>query len=116
VKNCINYSFIMAQTTSIELETSQPPTPGNGDSDSPMRPSAHAQEFSLKRVDGGKDAWLFLAACFVIEALTWGFPFSFGVFQDYYSTHEPFAGSTKIAIIGTCAMVRGMLTYLMNPS
>ncbi|KAH6884797.1 major facilitator superfamily domain-containing protein [Thelonectria olida] len=94
----------MAQTTSIELETSQPATPGNGDSDSPLRSAVHAQEFSLKRVDGGKDAWLFLAACFVIEALTWGFPFSFGVFQDYYSTHEPFAGSTKIAIIGTCSM------------
>jgi hypothetical protein len=34
-----------------------------------------------------------------------GFPFSFGVFQDYYSTHEPFAGSGHIPIIGTCAMV-----------
>ncbi|KAF7557281.1 hypothetical protein G7Z17_g778 [Cylindrodendrum hubeiense] len=61
-------------------------------------------EFSLPRVDGGKDAWLFLAACFTIEALTWGFPFAFGVFQDYYSTHEPFSGSSQIAVIGTCAM------------
>lgn len=26
----------------------------------------------LPRVDGGKDAWLFLAGCFLIEALTWG--------------------------------------------
>jgi hypothetical protein len=34
----------------------------------------HAQntEFSLPQVDGGKDAWLFLAACFVVEALVWG--------------------------------------------
>ncbi|EFY94170.1 MFS transporter [Metarhizium robertsii] len=62
------------------------------------------QEFSLPPVDGGKDAWFFLAACFFVEALTWGFPFSFGVFQDYYSTHEPFAGSEQIPIIGTCAM------------
>jgi hypothetical protein len=30
------------------------------------------QEFSLPPVDGGKDAWLFLAACFVVEALVWG--------------------------------------------
>lgn len=29
-------------------------------------------EFSLPPVDTGRDAWLFLAACFVIEALVWG--------------------------------------------
>ncbi|KAK5997754.1 MFS-type transporter pytF-like protein [Cladobotryum mycophilum] len=61
-------------------------------------------EFSLPPVDTGKDAWLFLAAAFVMEALVWGFPFAFGIFQDYYRTHEPFAGSSQIAIIGTCAM------------
>jgi len=27
---------------------------------------------ALPPVDGGKDAWLFLAACFVVEALIWG--------------------------------------------
>ena len=30
------------------------------------------QEFSLPRADGGKDAWLFLAGCFTLEALIWG--------------------------------------------
>ncbi|KAL7799903.1 major facilitator superfamily domain-containing protein [Trichoderma ceciliae] len=59
---------------------------------------------SLPPVDTGKDAWLFLAACFVMEAMVWGFPFAFGIFQDYYRTHEPFAGSSNTAIIGTCAM------------
>lgn len=34
-----------------------------------------------------------------------GYAFAFGIFQDYYSTHEPFKGSENIAIIGTCAMV-----------
>lgn len=29
-------------------------------------------EFSLSPADGGKDAWLFLAAAFFIEALIWG--------------------------------------------
>lgn len=29
-------------------------------------------EFSLPPVDRGKDAWLFLAASFVVEALVWG--------------------------------------------
>lgn len=29
-------------------------------------------EFSLPQADGGKDAWLFLTAGFMIEALVWG--------------------------------------------
>ncbi|KAL7623220.1 hypothetical protein AAE478_006901 [Parahypoxylon ruwenzoriense] len=76
------------------------------------QPEEGRQEFSLPPVDGGKDAWLFLAACFAIEALVWGFPFAFGVFQDYYSTHEPFSKSPNIAVIGTCAM--GVM-YLTSP-
>ncbi|KAL9583778.1 MAG: hypothetical protein Q9212_002516 [Teloschistes hypoglaucus] len=60
------------------------------------------REFSLPEADGGRDAWLFLAGCFMVEALIWGFPFSFGVFQDYYLSHEPFASKPSgIAIIGT---------------
>ncbi|SPO02804.1 related to monocarboxylate transporter 2 [Cephalotrichum gorgonifer] len=59
---------------------------------------------ALPPTDGGKDAWLFLAACFMIEGLVWGFPFAFGVFQSYYASHEPFAGSRNIPVIGTCAM------------
>ncbi|KAI9741507.1 MAG: hypothetical protein M1818_004313 [Claussenomyces sp. TS43310] len=66
------------------------------------QPSHH--EFSLPQADGGKDAWLFLAAGFVVEALVWGFPFSFGVFQEYYSTHEPFSNEPSgIATVGTTA-------------
>ena len=34
-----------------------------------------------------------------------GFTFSYGIFQDYYSTHEPFKSSGDIAVVGTCAMV-----------
>lgn len=30
------------------------------------------EQASLPRADGGKDAWLFLAGCFTIEALVWG--------------------------------------------
>ncbi|KXH37214.1 major facilitator superfamily transporter [Colletotrichum nymphaeae SA-01] len=72
-----------------------------------------SQEFSsLPPVDGGKQAWLFLAACFAVEMLVWGFPFAFGVFQNYYSTNPPFAGQPNIAVIGTCAM--GIM-YLGGP-
>ncbi len=34
--------------------------------------SSSLDESTLPPVDGGKDAWLFLAACFVVEALVWG--------------------------------------------
>ncbi len=37
---------------------------------------------------------------------TTGFPFSFGVFQEYYQTHEPFSNDKSgISTIGTTAMV-----------
>lgn len=41
---------------------------GNDPIDTPEGQTAH-HEFSLPQADGGKDAWLFLAAGFVIEAL-----------------------------------------------
>ncbi|KAF5230028.1 hypothetical protein FANTH_14009 [Fusarium anthophilum] len=69
-------------------------------------------EFSLPRENGGKDAWIFLAACFIMEALVWGVPFSFGVFQDYYQVHEPFSGASGIQVIGTCCL--GVM-YLSTP-
>ena len=59
---------------------------------------------SLPSIDSGREAWLFLASCVMLEALCWGFPSIFGVFQDYYTSHEPFAGSNSIPIIGTCAL------------
>lgn len=38
----------------------------------PDSTSGERHEFSLPPVDRGKDAWLFLAACFIVEALVWG--------------------------------------------
>ncbi|KAI0010457.1 major facilitator superfamily domain-containing protein [Xylariaceae sp. FL0662B] len=66
--------------------------------------SVSGQDFSLPPVDTGKDAWLFLAACWTVEALVWGFGFSFGIFQDYYSNHEQFLGAGNIAVIGTSTL------------
>lgn len=39
---------------------------------SPSYEDNHHHNQELPPVDGGKDAWLFLAACFLIEALIWG--------------------------------------------
>ncbi|KAL7926456.1 major facilitator superfamily domain-containing protein [Trichoderma austrokoningii] len=65
--------------------------------------SESGQDELIPAADTSRDAWLFLAACFMMEAMVWGFPFAFGIFQDYYRTHKPFEGSSKTAIIGTCA-------------
>ena len=34
--------------------------------------SSNSTEGNVPRADGGRDAWLFLAGCFVFEALIWG--------------------------------------------
>ena len=34
-----------------------------------------------------------------------GLPYSYGVFQKYYSDHEPFSSQTGIAAIGTSGLV-----------
>lgn len=64
------------------------------------------EEQELPPMDRGMDAWLFLAACFAMEALVWGFAFSYGIFQAYYTATPEFANSGDIALVGTCAMVR----------
>ncbi|OAA61591.1 Major facilitator superfamily domain, general substrate transporter [Akanthomyces lecanii RCEF 1005] len=92
--------------------------PGSGDStidnafNNNPEPRLTRTEFSLPPVDSGKDAWLFLAACWVVEAVTFGFGMSFGVFQNYYSHTKPFAGSGNIAAIGTTTV--GVL-YIATP-
>ncbi|KAL2129627.1 hypothetical protein VTI74DRAFT_7508 [Chaetomium olivicolor] len=68
---------------------------------------------SLPPTDGGKDAWLVLAGCTILEALVWGFPFAFGVFQEHYSRQEQFSRHVStIPAIGTTAT--GMM-YLVAP-
>lgn len=58
---------------------------------------------SLRRADGGGAAWRMLLAAFVFEALLWGFPLSFGVFQNYYSQLPEFKGDPFIAVVDTTA-------------
>lgn len=71
------------------------------------------QDFSLPPVDRGRQAWSFLAVCFVYEAVIWGFPFSFGVFQTFYSSNGAFASDKSgIAAIGTTA---SGLMYFASP-
>lgn len=68
----------------------------------------------LPPMDGGMNAWLFLAACFVMEALVWGFAFTYGVFQEYYNSIPEFKNNGNIAVVGTCAMVRTSISLHHN--
>ncbi|KAI0700119.1 MFS general substrate transporter [Cerioporus squamosus] len=60
----------------------------------------------LPPVDKGIRAWTFCAAAFVLEMMVWGFGFSYGIFQDYYTSHPPFDSSSGVAIgaVGTVAL------------
>lgn len=53
--------------------------------------------------DGGPAAWRILIAAIILESLFWGFPLSFGVFQNYYASLPQFANNPNIAMVGTIA-------------
>ncbi|KAI1868718.1 uncharacterized protein JN550_006293 [Neoarthrinium moseri] len=63
----------------------------------------------LAPVDGGAAAWRLLCAAFMFETLLWGFPLSFGVFQEYYSNIPEFANNRYISVVGTIASGFGYL-------
>ncbi|KIW29467.1 uncharacterized protein PV07_05281 [Cladophialophora immunda] len=65
--------------------------------------NAEPTEDALSPVDGGWAAWKLLLAAYVFEALLWGFPLSFGVFQNYYSQLPEFVNQRYISVIGTIA-------------
>ncbi|KZT07332.1 MFS general substrate transporter [Laetiporus sulphureus 93-53] len=60
----------------------------------------------LSPIDGGWKAWRFCAAGFMLEVMTWGFEFSYGIFQDYYTSNPPFQNESvvSIAAVGTAAI------------
>lgn len=63
-------------------------------------------------IDGGRQAWRLLLSAFVFESLLWGFPLSFGVFQEYYTSVPEFRNSPYISIVGTTA---SGISYLGAP-
>ncbi|KAJ5793951.1 major facilitator superfamily domain-containing protein [Penicillium paradoxum] len=66
----------------------------------------------LEPIDHGPAAWKLLGTAFVFESLLWGFPLSFGVFQNYYSELPEFAGNPYISVVGTVA---SGISYLGAP-
>lgn len=76
----------------------------NGLQRTPSRRSqANGQEYenaSLPKADGGKDAWLFLAGCFCIEALTWG--------ECIYLLHFDFASTPQKEFMSVVQILVGL--------
>lgn len=65
-EQCLNVPELRAQNHSLEgFDHNTAQTLGD-------EHFGHGQEFSLKRADGGIDAWLFLASAIVMEMLVWG--------------------------------------------
>ncbi|KAJ7643747.1 major facilitator superfamily domain-containing protein [Roridomyces roridus] len=62
-------------------------------------------EVNLPPVDGGFNAWAFLAAAFVVEGVVWGFPDAYGIFLNSYLQDPRFASQKDSAslppLIGT---------------
>ena len=106
----------MATSTATELEDVMPTETSQQMAAQTLPTSTvtqmqRAQEH-LPSADTGPLAYRFLFAAFILEAFQWGFALSFGVFQNYYSTHPPFAGSPDIPVVGTLATG---VTYLGAP-
>ncbi|VDC01694.1 unnamed protein product [Peniophora sp. CBMAI 1063] len=63
---------------------------------------------ALPPVDYGAQAWKFVLCSFILETLVWGFPLSYGVFQEWYlsNPNSPFRGASESAVnaIGTITL------------
>ncbi|KAK0805968.1 hypothetical protein LTR02_003317 [Friedmanniomyces endolithicus] len=76
----------------------------NSDSNSTSSNASLPNPPDLPPVDGGPGAWTCLLGCWLIEAMIWGFPLAFGVFQRHYASHPRFRPhSALIPSIGTLA-------------
>ncbi|KAK9849631.1 major facilitator superfamily domain-containing protein [Penicillium brevicompactum] len=96
-----------------DIETQHITVQGSHETGYTSDDSLENEKYSLPPVDGGKDAWLCLLGAFILEMVVWGFAFSFGVLQDYYSTNAPFSHDhSSRSIVGSCCM--GIL-YLASP-
>ncbi|CAA9961803.1 hypothetical protein PTMSG1_05180 [Pyrenophora teres f. maculata] len=91
-------------TTQVELTAPTSPTDIERLRHHDHQPPNNDATFSLPPTDQGKDAWLCLFSCFLLEAMIWGFPSCYGVFQEYYATSNEFSGQSNIAVVGACAM------------
>ncbi|KAF5373756.1 hypothetical protein D9758_000933 [Tetrapyrgos nigripes] len=68
---------------------------------------------ALPPMDGGFHAYAWLASAFWVELIVWSFPFSYGVYLNYYTTHIfPDVSTNTLAVVGSIST--GLL-YLSAP-
>ncbi|KIK61604.1 hypothetical protein GYMLUDRAFT_243300 [Collybiopsis luxurians FD-317 M1] len=93
-----------SSTLSLSSPTSLSVAASNNDSDA--APTSRNQS-SLPPMDKGHRAWIFLAAAFVVEAVVWGLPTSFGIFLDVYLNDSTYSSQpnaqTLLPLIGPVA-------------
>ncbi|KAL1742539.1 major facilitator superfamily domain-containing protein [Schizophyllum fasciatum] len=85
----------------VDTNSSEPASSRNTFSEPPIQ----EQERTLPPADKGIQAWLFLLAAFVVEAIVWSFPFTYGVFLESYLSDPTYAtqshASSLLPLIGT---------------
>ncbi|KAJ5363686.1 uncharacterized protein N7496_009399 [Penicillium cataractarum] len=92
----------MSSTTHETISLSEIPSRHSSDDVTP----SEIEQPSLSPADGGKAAWLLLASCCLIQLPVWGFSTVFGIFQEYYSTHDVLQGDKgDLATVGTTSTV-----------
>ncbi|KAJ8123793.1 hypothetical protein ONZ43_g336 [Nemania bipapillata] len=99
----------LVATTSVFHDCKRTPSPAPFQDAECDPADVRRTEQELAPVDGGPAAWKLLCAAFIFEALLWGFPLSFGVFQEYYSKVPEFAGNRYVSVVGTIASGFGYL-------
>ncbi|KAI4715573.1 major facilitator superfamily transporter [Aureobasidium sp. EXF-10727] len=98
----------LSQLSVVRSASNNDTTPASQAQDT-EQPIINTLEQHLAPTDGGIAAWRLLMAAFVFETLLWGFPLSFGVFQDHYSKTPEFADNPYIPVVGTVASGLGYL-------
>ncbi|KAG8738382.1 hypothetical protein FRC11_001428, partial [Ceratobasidium sp. 423] len=93
------------RTSTVAIPRTESNNEGNAGLDQPVTVPEH-EGMSLPPVDKGFAAWSFVFAGFMLEALVWGFGFTYGVFQEYFLHHRTFgnASEAEIGAIGTTAL------------
>ncbi|KAF8302323.1 MFS general substrate transporter [Clavulina sp. PMI_390] len=89
-------AFAQASQEGLELDILRPTA---------LETSSRDEALVLHPVDHGLHAWIFVGASSGLELLVWGFPLCYGIFQDWYLTHE-FKNASEAAVnsVGTLTL------------
>ena len=100
----------------LSIGTETPDVPASPSSPVPITRSVTNGSI-VPSPDGGLRAWSQVLACFIVNALTWGTTYSFGVCQLHYTTtlglpssQISWIGSIQVFLVFACCTLSGRLT------